>query len=432
MKKPVMFFLGMLASLCATVYAASYYNVFSPGGALSGTWNSQSVNLTASSFILNQLPVASGGSGAATLAAHSVLLGEGASAISNVGALAADTLLQGQGVSADPAGVALVNCGDSTHGLAYSTSSHAFSCQAITGSGLPTQANNTLLGNVSGSTATPVALTGLQSNLLLNTQLVANARCTANIASLSGLQTCDGITGAAGEVVLLLNQTTNTQNGLWAQASGAWTRPASFPSGGVIPAASTVSILVGRGANNQGVTFTLATTSSVTIDTSAITVATSGYIVGTTGNTGVVVTTNNSGTNKVAQVTIAPVVTKDCVSSTDANGSIGDNTDASNTVNGPCVIDDAATGHVVLYGTGTLPTLSAGTAATKSSDNRGTITGLTGVTSVTVTFNKTFSFAPACVASDSASTAVGVSAVSTTAVTFAMASLTGSLYYICL
>ena len=79
--------------------------------------------------------VARGGTGLGTLTAHGVLLGEGTSNVAAVSAMAADTLLQGQGTSSDPAAVSLTNCGDSTHALAYSTSSHAFSCQSISGSG---------------------------------------------------------------------------------------------------------------------------------------------------------------------------------------------------------------------------------------------------------------------------------------------------------
>jgi hypothetical protein len=165
-----------LALVLGSLLGATVYNQFSPGGALSGTWNSQNVNVGAGSpFITGTLPagdggtgsaftafsgpatsvktftlpnasaniltdhalvtVAQGGTSAGTLAAHGVLLGEGTSPVSFVSALAADTLLQGQGITSDPAAVSLVNCGDSTHALAYSTSTHTFSCQTITAGG---------------------------------------------------------------------------------------------------------------------------------------------------------------------------------------------------------------------------------------------------------------------------------------------------------
>ncbi|MEV0996860.1 hypothetical protein [Nonomuraea sp. NPDC050202] len=48
---------------------------------------------------------------------------------------------------------------------------------------------------------------------------------TANI-TLSGLQTIDGVSVQAGDRVLVKNQTTATQNGLYTAASGAWARTA--------------------------------------------------------------------------------------------------------------------------------------------------------------------------------------------------------------
>jgi hypothetical protein len=50
------------------------------------------------------------------------------------------------------------------------------------------------------------------------------AASTANIASLSGLLTIDGIVLAAGNRVLVKNQTTITQNGIYTVSSGAWTK----------------------------------------------------------------------------------------------------------------------------------------------------------------------------------------------------------------
>lgn len=86
---------------------------------------------TANGGITGTLGVAHGGSGAATLTVHGVLLGEGTSAVSAVAAMSLDTLLQGQGASADPAAVSVPNCGSGTQALSYSTSTHTFGCQTI-------------------------------------------------------------------------------------------------------------------------------------------------------------------------------------------------------------------------------------------------------------------------------------------------------------
>ena len=74
--------------------------------------------------------------------------------------------------------------------------------------------------------------------------LTANAATTANI-TLSGVQTIDGVTTPA--IVLVKNQTTQSQNGLYFPAAGAWTRSTSADSDGEIqylqvkPTAGTVN-----------------------------------------------------------------------------------------------------------------------------------------------------------------------------------------------
>jgi hypothetical protein len=50
------------------------------------------------------------------------------------------------------------------------------------------------------------------------------AASTANIASLSGLQTIDTVVLAVGDTVLVKNQTTAANNGIYVVAAGAWTR----------------------------------------------------------------------------------------------------------------------------------------------------------------------------------------------------------------
>jgi hypothetical protein len=57
------------------------------------------------------------------------------------------------------------------------------------------------------------------------------AMSTTNVASLSGTQTLDGQSVAAGKRVLLTGQSTASQNGLWFTAAGAWTRPTDFATG---------------------------------------------------------------------------------------------------------------------------------------------------------------------------------------------------------
>jgi hypothetical protein len=87
--------------------------------------NASSTVLTSNAAVT----VAQGGTGVATLTSHGVLLGQGTS---NVTALlmGGDTVLRGT-ASADPVATSVPNCGSSTQALAYSTSTHTFSCQTI-------------------------------------------------------------------------------------------------------------------------------------------------------------------------------------------------------------------------------------------------------------------------------------------------------------
>lgn len=80
----------------------------------------------------NLVTATQGGTGANSPAAHGILLAQGASAMTVFGPFALDYVLMGGGVSADPVAAAVPNCGSSSQALAYSTSSHAWSCQTIT------------------------------------------------------------------------------------------------------------------------------------------------------------------------------------------------------------------------------------------------------------------------------------------------------------
>ena len=61
------------------------------------------------------------------------------------------------------------------------------------------------------------------------TTLRARVAAPGNVG-LAGLQTVDGVTLVAGDLVLCPNQTTASQNGLYVAASGAWTRAAGADS----------------------------------------------------------------------------------------------------------------------------------------------------------------------------------------------------------
>jgi len=100
--------------------------------------------------------------------------------------------------------------------------------------------DSTTIGATTPSTAAftsgTVAATPTAATDLVNKQYVdyfaaglswkqpVNAASTVNIASLSGLLTVDTVTLIAGNTVLVKNQSTAAQNGIYLVSSGAWTR----------------------------------------------------------------------------------------------------------------------------------------------------------------------------------------------------------------
>jgi hypothetical protein len=89
---------------------------------------------------------------------------------------------------------------------------------------------------------------------------------TANLA-LSGTLTVDGVALAAGDRVLVKNQTTATQNGIYVVAAGAWTRAADMPNGNAVSGAH---VIVNEGATQADRVY-LCTTDNATVNTTALT-----------------------------------------------------------------------------------------------------------------------------------------------------------------
>lgn len=91
---------------------------------------------------------------------------------------------------------------------------------------------------------------------------------TANLASLSGLLTIDGHTLQVGERVLVKNQTTGADNGIYVAASGAWSRADDFDG---TPAVTTGAFaFVEYGTTNGSTGWVLTTQGAITIGTTAL------------------------------------------------------------------------------------------------------------------------------------------------------------------
>ncbi len=99
--------------------------------------------------------------------------------------------------------------------------------------------------------------------------------CTATNVTISAPgATLDGFAMSAGQRVLLVSQTTSSQNGLWIWngAASAMTRPADYPAGGATQAYDGLEVFVNNGTLHRGETWIVLGPggSSYTIDSSSV------------------------------------------------------------------------------------------------------------------------------------------------------------------
>ena len=114
------------------------------------------------------------------------------------------------------------------------------------------------------------------------------AASTANIATLSGLLTQDGITPVAGDRILVKDQTTASLNGIYIAASGAWTRSTDADNTSPDSEIKTgMSVMVSEGTLYADKQFTLTTNGVITIGTTALVFAQTGSGTTYTQGTGI-------------------------------------------------------------------------------------------------------------------------------------------------
>ena len=141
-------------------------------------------------------------------------------------------------------------------------------------------ANNVALtgGTITGlgdpSSSSEAATKNYVDNLVtgLRTRVIARVASTANVVLASGLEngdTLDGVTLATGNRVLLKNQTTTSQNGLYTVvASGTASRDTEFD---IISEIAGQLILISEGTTNADTMYLCTTDTSATLGSSAIT-----------------------------------------------------------------------------------------------------------------------------------------------------------------
>lgn len=119
-----------------------------------------------------------------------------------------------------------------------------------------------------------MAITDMRIGVVPSTAIKAPCRVatTANI-TLEGLQTIDGITVVEGDRVLVKNQTSAVNNGIWVASTGVWSRAADVNKTGDLVKGTTVAIAYGT--INAGYIYVISTADPIVVGTTAIAFITS-------------------------------------------------------------------------------------------------------------------------------------------------------------
>jgi hypothetical protein len=129
--------------------------------------------------------------------------------------------------------------------------------------------NGYRLTNLANATSAQDAVTKAQLDAAIQGIQWKNpvrAATTANIA-LSGAQTIDGVSVIAGDRVLVKNQTTGSQNGLYVAAAGAWSLATDFDASAELLGAG---VFVSEGATLGNSIWTMTTDAPLTLGTTAL------------------------------------------------------------------------------------------------------------------------------------------------------------------
>jgi len=137
--------------------------------------------------------------------------------------------------------------------------------------------NYSMGGNKITNLGTPTADTDAATKAYVDAAragLDVKASCrvatTANI-TLSGTQTIDGVSVVAGDRVLVKNQTTGSQNGIYAVAAGSWARATDADADAEVHAGMFTFVTEGTTQADTG--WVLSTNDPITVGTTALTFA---------------------------------------------------------------------------------------------------------------------------------------------------------------
>jgi len=143
------------------------------------------------------------------------------------------------------------------------------------GNGVPTSStepNGSLYMRIDGSSST--ALYSYQGGAWTTLLTQGTWKDTVRLAStgnlgLSGLSAIDGVTPASGERILVKNQTTASQNGIYIASSGSWTRATDADTSAEV--VSGMTVYVSEGQTNGEKFFVLTTINPITLGTTGLT-----------------------------------------------------------------------------------------------------------------------------------------------------------------
>jgi len=108
---------------------------------------------------------------------------------------------------------------------------------------------------------------GLNSSIAIKVPCIVAT--TANI-TLSGTQTIDGVAVVADDRVLVKNQTTASENGIYVVAAGTWTRATDWDGSNDVAQGTIVNVV--QGSTNTGL-WHVTTTGTITPGTTSVALA---------------------------------------------------------------------------------------------------------------------------------------------------------------